>query len=744
MTDSAEASTGAHGKRKLYVACNACRFRKVKCDREPRLEQGHSACTNCESSSMECVLTVNPPKKRMGKRMKMLQEQQGSTQTASLGSSAASELPSNSTDDPHTSTTASITDSLGMSPGFSTLLEAVSQQDSSLLEPESLLPSATDGTATATSGVVDDVSTYMDRPQSHSSILQNGIFATLSSSNAETLHFSTGITPSNEQRASLHRFSDASITSTHSVSPAATGPTPKSATAPSDPSSPENISSNAAFFSSAVTEGARSNGLKRRNPFDKPSRNNPSGQVGFVGGLLGIVSLDKHLLDACVRAYFDSTGQCIGFIRPEWFWPRYNAFFQRYNGFATAISDTDPQPLSELLLVAVACRGSGATHFANRFELQKDLYQHYCRLIKDRDRLVRDGFDALESVVLMVEHSDGLVKSIPDPMSSRGVFDVDVVSHEGMIRLMMKLELHLEKPFGTRLEGRDMVRQRILFWTIYVYDAIRSEAGRTLPLIQDDDISLSRTLASVAVTSADAMRMLFRDHFVDLANICRHVARKIQSPRVQGFGIDPQDVLDVLDDLKAWHDGLSSLFMWDWNDMLHITGPTDPEDQTRRTFLIFLFLGQWITIDYAVEEIGFSSTCDAKLKEQVIRRLEHEVDITLDRQVLVCDHGTLFGIIRLHPGMMKSWTVTWAMWCLKRMQTIVASESQGRLASAKANQAFQRYQSAVLCFINATATCDSAQDTPTTVQDLMSALRKVTEAWQSAKLTFESVGSQSL
>lgn len=528
----------------------------------------------------------------------------------------------------------------------------------------------------------------------------------------------------------------ATIHSLSSAPSSSTGVTPKSAG--SDQSSPEVIYTNAAFLSRAITNGqaAQPNGLRQRNPFDKsPADTTSSGQIGFVGGLLGIASLDKNMLDVCTKSYFESTGQCIGFIRPEWYWPRYHAFFSRYAGmFQDVSSNSNEQPLSELLLIAVACRGAGTSQFANRFELQKDLYQHYCRLIKDRERLVRDGFDALESVILMVEHADGIPKPLADPMSVEGVFDIEVLSHEGLIRLMKKLELHKEKPFGTALEGRDGIRQRILFWTIFVFDAIRCESDRMLPLIHEEDISISRTLPNaVAIES----RLLFRDYFVELAGICRRVSFRILSNRTRERGIDPKDVLEILDDLQAWHDKLTPLFAWDWNDMLHITGPADPEDQTRRTFLIFLFLGQWLILDYAVQEIGLSPTCDAEVKQTLLRRLDAEVDATLDRQVLVCDHGTLFGIIRLHPGMMQSWTITWAGWCLKKMEAIKAEEANGRLASAKADQAFQRYQSAVICFINATASCDSVQHTPTTVQDLMNTLRKVTDARKMSRLTFD-------
>lgn len=744
MPDPAESSTSANAKRKLWIACNACRFRKVKCDREPRLEQGFSSCTNCEAASVECILTVNPPKKRIGKRMKMLQEQSEASAVTPRGAPSDS-LPTSSSTSAYTpangagilsSSTMAYDQSLGMSPGLSSLLEAVSQEEAAISSRSASLSGAHPQTSSSlpshTNGAYDAIA---DKP---AQIIQNGMFAAFSSGASNFLQTDSS-PPTLEPRRVSSENIGATSHPTKSSSPA-NGVTPRSASGPSEQSSPDVITSHAAFSSTPATDAANKR-VKRRNPFDRSSADSgPAGQVGFVGGLLGITSLDKQMLDVCTKAYFDSLGQCIGFIRPEWYWPRYHAFFSRYAGMSyeitVALGEPPLAPLSELLLIAVACRGASASQLANRFELQTDLFEHYCRLIKDRERLVRDGFDALESTILMVEHVDSTPRPLPDPISVTGVYDVDVLTHEGMIRLMKKLELHLDKPFGVRLEGRDMIRQQILFWVIYVYDAIRSEAGRTLPLIQEDEFSLDRSLPLLV---GEYARILFRDYFLDLAAICRKVAYRIQSPRVQGQGIDPRDVIQVLDDLKAWHDLLVPPFSWDWNDMLHITGPTGIEPQARRTFLITLFLAQWMIIEYAVEEIGISSACDPVIKGEMLQRLRAEVDIALDRHVLICDHGTLFGIIRLHPDMMQSWTIAWATWCLEKMQKIIAEEGNGRLASAKADQAFHRYQSAVLCFINATASCDSAPHTPTAVQDMMNGLKKVIDARKVSRLTFDRV-----
>ncbi|SPC67299.1 uncharacterized protein UHOD_02930 [Ustilago sp. UG-2017b] len=643
MTEAAETSTNAKGKRKLWIACNACRFRKVKCDREPRLEQGFSSCTNCESASMDCILTVNPPKKRMGKRMKMLQEQEDvdtpsstgptqSTSTATIGATEA-QVPTSSANFSE--------EAIAMSPGFGSLLQAVDQEVSSgFTSTGSIGPLTRQANANVTGdGMVGQL---IEDGQSHVPIVQNGMFAAFGSTTDDLLRPSSDLSAREQRRTSHGHVGQVT---------AASRPTPTSTNGVSEQSPPDGYISNAAFLDKSVINGStsRQEASKKLNPLHKSAEDTSfARQVGFVGGLLGITSLDKHMLDVCTKAYFDSLGQCIGFIRPEWYWPRYHAFFTRYSGlFHSSDADSNEEPLSELLLIVVACRGAGATRMANRFQLQSDVFDHYCRLIKDRQRLVRDGFDGLESLILIVE---------PDRADEKA----RIASREALWR-------------KARRTGRN-----------------------------------SSTLA-----------------FLDTSN------------RAQGHGIDPKDVIEILDDLKMWHDKLGHLFAWDWNDMLHITGPPETEDQICRTFLIFLFLGQWLTLEYAVSEIGLSPTSESDTEAVMHRRLKEEVDTALDRQVLVCDHGTLFGIIRLHPGMMQSWTITWATWCIGKMQGIIAEKGNGRLASAKADQAFNRYQSAVLCFINAIATCDTAQHTPTTVQDLMNALSKADEARKMSRLTFD-------
>jgi hypothetical protein len=86
--------------------------------------------------------------------------------------------------------------------------------------------------------------------------------------------------------------------------------------------------------------------------------------------------------------------------------------------------------------------------------------------------------------------------------------------------------------------------------------------------------------------------------------------------------------------------------------------------------------------------------------------------------------------------MMQSWTVSWARWTLDKLQHTILCATQGRIATVKASEAFNRYQSALLCFINAVASCDSNPDTPNIVESLVKGLEKVLEDKSSANLSF--------
>ncbi|KAE8268575.1 hypothetical protein A4X09_0g3756 [Tilletia walkeri] len=93
--ESSGDSTSAYKpKRVQNVSCDACRLRKVKCDRAPRIAEWRTAnshlpqahdlayrpgtevvwCSLCSEHGIKCTLTIKPPKRRVGRRIAALKK----------------------------------------------------------------------------------------------------------------------------------------------------------------------------------------------------------------------------------------------------------------------------------------------------------------------------------------------------------------------------------------------------------------------------------------------------------------------------------------------------------------------------------------------------------------------------------------------------------------------------------------------------------------------------------------------
>jgi hypothetical protein len=85
MADSSGLDPSEQSKttRKQNVSCDACRFRKVRCDRRAKIESRQSnqnkddiACTVCSSHGLRCTYTQSAPRRRRGKRIVAIQKVQ--------------------------------------------------------------------------------------------------------------------------------------------------------------------------------------------------------------------------------------------------------------------------------------------------------------------------------------------------------------------------------------------------------------------------------------------------------------------------------------------------------------------------------------------------------------------------------------------------------------------------------------------------------------------------------------------
>lgn len=106
-TAAATATPGSKPTRKQGVSCDACKFRKVKCDRRTKIEsrlahesEDNIACSVCSSHGLRCTYTQMAPKRRRGRRIVAIQRGQleDIDDTTASQSSHAQQLPNFSPD----------------------------------------------------------------------------------------------------------------------------------------------------------------------------------------------------------------------------------------------------------------------------------------------------------------------------------------------------------------------------------------------------------------------------------------------------------------------------------------------------------------------------------------------------------------------------------------------------------------------------------------------------------------------
>lgn len=145
---------------------------------------------------------------------------------------------------------------------------------------------------------------------------------------------------------------------------------------------------------------------------------------------------------------------------------------------------TDKAPSSELLILAVACRGT-STQEEN--DLVQSLEHRFCTLAADGNRLLRDGLDAVEAVNLLSEREVRPVHPFTREAGKKTKVQQCLTIHplgRGYgVELAMEHGVHLG-----RQGGPDDDRRRTMFWTVYMLDAIRSLSARRMYRIQNEDI----------------------------------------------------------------------------------------------------------------------------------------------------------------------------------------------------------------------------------------------------------------
>lgn len=183
--------------------------------------------------------------------------------------------------------------------------------------------------------------------------------------------------------------------------------------------------------------------------------------------LLGVRGLTLDVLLQCFKAYFHWTESCIPLSQPrEVFLRRAKARLFLLTGGAAFGDDQNVEPASDLLIIAVACRGARNTSVSYRFELQDNLEERFIAEAMSNDSLYNAGFDGLEAVKLMAElRVRGLHPTLPGTCHPSSLQN-DVLGRGFTVVLAMNLGLHTGPEQHLSEEANE--RRRWLFYGTFI------------------------------------------------------------------------------------------------------------------------------------------------------------------------------------------------------------------------------------------------------------------------------------
>ncbi|PWN46147.1 hypothetical protein IE81DRAFT_363562 [Ceraceosorus guamensis] len=446
-------------------------------------------------------------------------------------------------------------------------------------------------------------------------------------------------------------------------------------------------------------------------------------------GLFSIPGLTRPLLDTCIMAFFKFTTPTVALLHADVFAARYTKFFELFNPGGPAkvhTSQMDPAlaklpPLTELLILAVGCAGSGLLQAPvtrdnprAKFKLQQRLSQRCSEILRHvswTQRLREEGADLVEAVYVLVdptfplvddqyEEDRGPASSLlgvsPDPLR------VQPTSHEALVRLTFSLSIHRRPkaepgapPDGLRwrtgtgelIDDREMFRKAFLrgsvwmadaltarpirtgrvriWWNVYMQDAFRSFGARRTPLIdadaydqdlprwaprRDGDFSTSFGMdpreqpqrnvfspqAPAPVPGAGSagdpnpasagpqpprfsrFDALWLESVLRLCFITRTVGSRSVSPRAQGRGVLSSDMEHAIVSLSAWQAQLPTELHWEtqagegWEEGQPPPSLSSIEfrNSLKAAFLEVLAHGQVLGCWAAVKDYGLRTEAD--------------------------------------------------------------------------------------------------------------------------------------
>ncbi|CAK9785082.1 hypothetical protein CC85DRAFT_287031 [Cutaneotrichosporon oleaginosum] len=244
--------------------------------------------------------------------------------------------------------------------------------------------------------------------------------------------------------------------------------------------------------------------------------------------LLGVPGLTRAALDSCIESFFTTIGHVIRLSQPQdvfWRRARVRLYYAAGLDVPAELADVAHDPATELLVLAVGCRGAP---FGPHASLAEPIYRRCCDLLRIPENLTRNGCDVVEALLLLSELS---VRTRNAKMGERtSPCAIDPLGKCAVIDYLFYHEVHIPPP----QHAPDFTRRLMLHAMAWVHDAIRSASAHTMCRITDDD-----TGWPLPVNGDDFA-------YVPLTLVTRQICRTLLSARAKGLGLRDADVGDAI------------------------------------------------------------------------------------------------------------------------------------------------------------------------------------------------------
>lgn len=240
--------------------------------------------------------------------------------------------------------------------------------------------------------------------------------------------------------------------------------------------------------------------------------------------------LTRQALDTCIDTFFSTIGHVIRLSESQDVFcrrARVRLYYSAGLDVPAELADVAHAPATELLVLAVACRGAP---FSPHPYLAEPIYRRCCELVNIPENMMRNGCDAIEALLLLSELSVRTRQAKIGSGSKLSPNHLDPLGKGTVIDLVFYHGLHVPPP----QHAPDFNRRLLLHATAWVHDAIRSASAHRMCRIADE-----ATGWPLPVNGDDFV-------YVPLTLVTRQICSTLLSSRAKGLGIRTKDVNDAL------------------------------------------------------------------------------------------------------------------------------------------------------------------------------------------------------